>query len=270
MRGGGAVAFELRRELLEARRSERLAFEAFQDLGEEDQALGVGADAADDLHRARFQPAVDRGFEEDDDEQRPEQRGGDVIDQRGGERCGEHGGDDAPRAGGKQRRLLGPLAQRRRVEADAEVFAEHGEPFTEIEFLAQVDDDFLALEDFRDGRAVAEPFRQEFFAHGQARGGEQFEQAAGAEDVEVFGVDVFWVAEAIAGAAVAGPEVFDAGEAALVESGRGFGAGFRAESEFVEDRESGVDGYGRQDPVRSEHFGMEGEPRYRDSGCHRG
>ena len=90
------------------------------------------------------------------------------------------------------------------------------------------------------------------FAHGEACGGEEFEQAAATEEIEVGAVDVIRIAEAVAGLSRAGPAVIDAGDAAAVERGGGFGAGACADDALMEDAEEEIGGEGEPEPFGGE------------------
>ncbi len=63
---------------------------------------------------------------------------------------------------------------------------------------------------------MEQPLRKCILSSARAGGGEQFEQAALAEQIEVFGIRMRQIAEALARFAAARPQVFDAGEASLV------------------------------------------------------
>ena len=99
------------------------------------------------------------------------------------------------------RRRRGPIFERARIETHFEIFAEQREFFAQIEFVAEFDDDFVSFVDGRYWGRGCEPLRQAVFAHRQERGGKQLEEAAGAEDVEIIGINVFGIAEAFTGCA---------------------------------------------------------------------
>jgi len=77
---------------------------------------------------------------------------------------------------------------------------------------------------------------------------EKLEEAAAAEKVEVIGVNVIFVAEAIAGLAGACPAIVNASDSPLVVSGGGFGAVMGAEDLFVDGGEEEIERDGNEQP----------------------
>lgn len=86
-----------------------------------------------------------------------------------------------------------------------------------IELVAQVSEHFVARKNGRQVRGRGEPACQARFAHRKPRAREQLEEAAAPEKVEVGGIDVLIIAEAIACFAGACPAIGDAVEASLVK-----------------------------------------------------
>ena len=84
----------------------------------------------------------------------------------------------------------GPLGEGFGVDSDFEVFADYGHVFAEGEAGSEFGDGGLAFEDVRDGGGGEEPVGEGLFAHAGAGLREKFEEAGGAEEVEVGGVEV--------------------------------------------------------------------------------
>ena len=82
---------------------------------------------------------------------------------------------------GKHARSFRPADQRFGIETRFEVFVADRQVFVEIEFRAEFGDQRLPLQNFSARGSGLQPFRQAVFAHGQARGGQQLEQAAAAK-----------------------------------------------------------------------------------------
>ena len=146
------------------------------------------------------------------------------------------------------------------MEADFEVFAEDGNVFAEIEARGEFGEGGLALGDFGDGCGCEEPGGEGVFADAGAGEGEELEEAAVAEEVEVRGVEAGLGVDAIAGLADAGPVVFDAGQAVAVEGDGALGAGAAAEDVGVEDGDD--DKYQRceEEPPGGEGVAIERKP----------
>src|SRR5580704_3717302 len=156
---------------------------------------------------------------------------------------------------------FGPADERFGIEAGAEFFAHDSEIALEVEIVAEFGDELLALKNCGARGWRFQPSCELVFAHGEASGGEEFEEAAAAEEVEVVGVDVIGVAEALASLAGACPAVLDAGDAAAVHGGGGFCAGAGANDALVNPTQNQVSGDGEP-----ELFGAEGFASQREVG----
>ena len=84
---------------------------------------------------------------------------------------------------------LGPSSERLPVDADFEVFAEDSDVFAKIEMPSKLGDGRVALLDLCDWRWSQEPCGKSVFAHAGAGEGEEFEETALPEEVEVGGVE---------------------------------------------------------------------------------
>ncbi len=102
------------------------------------------------------------------------------------------------------------------MDADLEVFSEDCDLFAEVESAAKFGDGGVALGELRDGRGRKEPCGESLFSHPCAREGEELEEAAGAEEVEVGGIEAGVSVDVLTGLMRAGlaglrPAIFDAG-----------------------------------------------------------
>jgi hypothetical protein len=87
----------------------------------------------------------------------------------------------------------------------------------QIEPLAQVGKAGLTLSDLCCGRRGQQPLGQGLFPHSRSRRREQIEKAAAAEEVQVRGVDMMWIQEALPRLTAADPSVVDAIKSPAVE-----------------------------------------------------
>jgi hypothetical protein len=123
---------------------------------------------------------------------------------------------------------FGPTREGFGVDADLEIFAKDGYLFAEVEAGAKFGECGVALLEVGNGGWREEPRGEGIFAHAGAGEREEFEETAGAEEVEIGGVEAGVGVDAFAGLASARPAVFDAGEALAVEVYGAFGAGAAA------------------------------------------
>src|SRR5580698_10484577 len=139
---------------------------------------------------------------------------------------------------------FGPADERFGIEAGAEFFAHDSEIALEVEIVAEFGDELLALKNCGARGWRFQPSCELVFAHGKARGREEFEEAAAAKEIEIVGVDVIRVAKALASLAGAGPAILDAGDATAVHCDGGFCAGAGANDALVNPTQDQVCGDG--------------------------
>src|SRR5205814_3513781 len=87
----------------------------------------------------------------------------------------------------------------------------------QVEGGAQIDDRLLPRENFRGRARRQQPTCEPVFAGPGARGTQQFIQRARPKQIQIFGVNVSGVTEAIALLAGPGPAMLDASQASLVK-----------------------------------------------------
>jgi hypothetical protein len=121
------------------------------------------------------------------------------------------------------------------VDAYFDVFAEDGDVLAKIEPVAEFRDGGVTLDDLGDGRGRQEPRGEGVFAHSRAGEGEEFEEAASPEEIQVGGVEAGMNINALSGLASANPAVFDAGEAVAIELDGAFCAGTLAQHLCMKD-----------------------------------
>src|SRR5205823_5934216 len=131
-------------------------------------------------------------------------------------------------------RAFRPADQRFRIEPRAQIFSAQRNVFMQIEFRSELNDERLPLEDFRLGRWREQPLCQATFSHRQTCSGEQLEEAAAAEEIEIVRVNVLFIAKAFAGLAGAEPAIIDAGDSFFVIGRRGLRAVMAAKNLFVD------------------------------------
>ena len=134
------------------------------------------------------------------------------------------------------------------MDADLEILAEDGDVFTKIEMVAEIVDGSLTLKKFRHRRRGEEPGGKGVFAHAGAGEGEEFEETAGTEEVEVGGVEAGVKVDALAGLTGAYPAIFDACETVAVKVDRSFGAGALSQNIGVEDCNCEEQGESEEEP----------------------
>ena len=100
--------------------------------------------------------------------------------------------------GPRTRGALGPCDQQLTFNAGPDVVSCQRERLAQVERRRELANRVLAYEDFRRRCRIFQPPRQRLFARARAGDGQQLEERAAAEEIEVVGVKVFVVAKAIA------------------------------------------------------------------------
>lgn len=98
------------------------------------------------------------------------------------------------------------------MHAHANIFAQDRQIFPKIELIAQFVHRSMAFVDSFHRSGGKQPFRKSVLSHAGAGGRQKLKQAAVAEQVEIGGVYVVRIVEALAGFSRVGPTVFDAGQ----------------------------------------------------------
>jgi hypothetical protein len=106
---------------------------------------------------------------------------------------------------------FGPLGESFGVDADFEVFPKDGDVFAKIEAAAEFGNGGVTLEELWNWRGGEQPCSEGVFAHASAGEREELEEAAGAEEVKVGGVEAGVGVDALACLAGSNPAVLDAG-----------------------------------------------------------
>jgi hypothetical protein len=144
---------------------------------------------------------------------------GDERREAGGAQRGEQPHDDSQIPIGESRRHFAPGRQRDGVDAGARLFAGDSQVFAQVEPRAQLVDGLIAGANRLGRRRREEPARQRVLADVRARGAEEFEERAFAEQVEVGGVGVVGGEIAVARFPAPGPISIEAGDRSFEEGG---------------------------------------------------
>lgn len=225
--GGGGVGGEALLDVDKQRCGEGFGFELGDEGGEEMEVFEGGVGVEKDGIDVGLEGFAEGGFEDDDGEEgeeggvaeagEPGEGGGD-----GGE--GEEGGEPGEPVLLEGVGSEGPGAEVVGVDAECGGVAGDGHALAEVDAVAEVGDGGLAGEDGGGGSGCEEPGEEGVLAHAGAGGAEEFEEAAGAGDVEVGGVEAgleLGGGGGGEGGEVAGveavPAVFDAREAVAID-----------------------------------------------------
>jgi hypothetical protein len=122
-----------------------------------------------------------------------------------------------------QRRRGTPVEQRLRFEADANLVAEQGDVFAQIDVGSQLGGGLLPRAGGRGNRRRAEPLGQAFFTRPCARAAKKLEERTASEDVEIAGVGMMVVEKTFAALPLSLPAVFQSRQAGVVIGGGSFG-----------------------------------------------
>src|ERR1700722_8476178 len=150
------------------------------------------------------------------------------------------------------------------MDADARVFAEHGQGLTKVQLLAELGNGCLALQNFFNRSWRQQPAGQRVLAAAGAASGEQFEKAAFSEDVEIGCVDVMGVEETVAGLSVAGPAIFDASDSSAEKRCSSVGEFLLAQNAGMISGNGDESGNGCEEPPSCEGVHAHYEPEH---GC---
>lgn len=160
---------------------------------------------------------------------------GDPVDGRRDHQEGEKKCCPAHGPAGKLEGCLRPGRERIGVDGGGRRLAGDCHRLAEVEAVAEVGDGLVTQIDGFDRGWVEEPVGQGVFAHTGAGEGEELEQAAMAEEIEVGGVEMIGDVEALATSADAAPFVFDTRKALAVELGAALGYRLQIKDFGVED-----------------------------------
>src|ERR1700761_4416173 len=95
------------------------------------------------------------------------------------------------------------------MHANPGIFTKHSKVFAKIDLIAQLIDPCVTLADVCESCRREQPLRQGLFAHSSSRAREQLKQARVAEQIQIGGIDVMGIVEAVAGLSSAGPSVLN-------------------------------------------------------------
>ena len=154
--------------------------------------------------------------------------------------------------------MLTPGRERFGMNAGAHGFALQKEIFAEAQALGEIANGGLAFECFRDGRGGEQPCGKSCFSCAGACCGEKLKERCVAKDVEIARIGVKGVEEAFPRFSAAGPAIFEARDAAVVELDGAGAAAHGTDHLFVGDGERDVDGDG--DGEELDGCGMAQEP----------
>ena len=219
-----------------------------QDLREQDEAFGVAGDSAENAFGAAQQPAAEEDLHDQDHQQRCVLLEVEPVTDRGDKSGGERNRYGAHGATRQCARAFGPADQRFGIEARAEILAGQRDVFMQVDFGAQFNNERLPLENLRQPRRREQPLRKATFAHRKSRGGQQLEEAPAPEEIEIFGIDVVFVAEAIAGLPGTEPAIVDASDSFFVVGGGGLRAMMSAENLFMDGGKDQIESDGNKEP----------------------
>ncbi len=130
------------------------------------------------------------------------------------------GEDQGGQPGGERERVRGsarPCNQAFGIDPGAVFIAQNGEVFAKVEQRPEFDDRGVAFEQFIRRRRGLQPGSQADLASARAGGRKQMEHAAFAKQIQVGGVGMMGIDEALAGLTNFLPAVFDPRDARLVE-----------------------------------------------------
>ena len=147
-----------------------------------------------------------------------------------------------------------------RIDAGAHVLAEHGEVLAQIQARRERGHRALAGAGLGRRGRVEEPRGEPLLAGTRARGADELEQRAAAEQIEIERVGVRGIRKPIAGVPGAREPPVHAGERGLVERDGAPGTGARRQDAIVQDRERDERAEGREEPQGGEPVLRPGEP----------
>jgi hypothetical protein len=141
-----------------------------------------------------------------------------------------------------------PVDQLVRSVVRAHLLTEAGQLFAQVERRAQLRDRLLPGSDRRGCRGFEQPAGERPLADARARRAEQLEERSLAEQVEVVGVGVVRIEEALAAAALPRPALLEPRQAGLVEGGRPLGLRAAPDQPVVDARRDDEGDDRQQDP----------------------
>jgi len=112
---------------------------------------------------------------------------------------GQNGRNDASRAGGEEWLAFSPDSKGIRLHSKAHRFAQRKELFPEGHAVLEITYGVVACKNLRNGRGGQQPLGKRLFAGTRAGRAHQLEQRRFAEQVEVAGIRMRWIEEAITG-----------------------------------------------------------------------
>ena len=185
----------------------------------------------DGVHRLT-QPAEHHGLQPHDSAQGPPLRGDCRDRDRDEHGRGEEPGERSERTVPRHRRL-GPLEEAIGLHARTHVGSCQRELLPKIQRRAELLDGLLPRLNLGSIGTRRQPSCKRLFACARSRQGEQLEQRAAAEQIEIVRVDVIVIAKSIAGLAGSNPAVLEPGQATLVKSDASDGRVARADDLIV-------------------------------------
>ena len=189
--------------------------------------------------------------------------------------CSHHGPGEAGRQGAQAQGdlltgCLAPGCECVGVESRPHLGPQHGQVLAQVELFAELGDGDLALADLGGRSRLAKPARQGLLTRRGLGATQSFEQRAAAEDVQVLGIRVGGVLEALAGVAAAREGAVEIGQAALVESHRPASLGPAAGCGVVGDDQPRKEGNRGAAPPGREYLGGEGQDGDQNAGAKHG
>jgi hypothetical protein len=260
-RGGHAGALQRSAQLAEERRRELLALEHGQKRAHHLELVGA-------LGEARVQPLdrlAGRSRQQRHRQEQPQARryvpGQEQHRGRRADQAEEEGGHARASREGPGRGL-GPGQEAPLLHLSLDVGPRHRQRLTQIQPRRQLGQRLLARHHRGGGRRRLQPVGQLLLADRGARHRQQREHRALAEQIQVGGVGVAVVAEALAvvGRGAVGPGAVDAGKAALVEAHRACGLLACPHGPAARRQRHQQQGAGRQQPAAGEALSVAGGP----------
>ena len=177
----------------------------------------------------------------------------------------EHGGGDAGCTRDGRRRRAGPGSKCSGIDASTYFGAEARQILAQIELRSKLRHGRLPRARLVESGRREQPGGERLLAHPRARRREQLEERALPEEVEVCGIEMRRIEEALARLSAAGPAILEAREAALVEGRRSLGSSALPDDVVVEQDQRDECDEGKQQPRRREAAGTVDEPENPDA-----
>ena len=150
------------------------------------------------------------------------------------------------------------------MDPDFGIFPQYRQVFGEIKLRPQFSDRQLPLPDLIECRRREQPLRQCFLTHASARRRQQFEQTAPAEQIEVGGINMVRIVEALSGLSRARPLVSHPGQSLAIVGGSTLRQVESPQDLRMISRDRNEEQRGREQPGEREHLPAERHPGH---GC---